>query len=106
MQKLAEICIHRPVFATVLILALSVIGFVSFYSLGVDRFPKVDIPTITVTVINPGSSPEQIETEITEKIESAVNTISGIDEMRSSSSEGISQVFISFLLEKNVDVAA
>lgn len=106
MQKLAEICIHRPVFATVLILALSVVGFVSFYGLGVDRFPKVDIPTITVTVVNPGSSPEQVETEITEKIESAVNTVSGIDELRSSSSEGISQVFISFLLEKDVDVAA
>lgn len=106
MQKLAEICINRPVFATVLILALTVVGIFSFYSLGVDRFPKVDLPTVTVTIVNPGASPQQIETEITEIVESAVNTISGIDELRSTSVEGVSQVFITFLLEKNADVAA
>jgi HAE1 family hydrophobic/amphiphilic exporter-1 len=106
MQKLAEICVRRPVFATMLILSLTVVGVFSFSTLGVDLFPKIDLPTITVTVINPGASPREIETEVTDKVESAVNTISGIDELRSTSVEGVSQVFITFILEKNADVAA
>ena len=106
MQKLAEICVRRPVFATMLILSLTVVGLFSFKTLGVDLFPKIDLPTVTVTVVNPGASPQEIETEITDKIEGAVNTISGIDELRSTSVEGVSQVFITFLLEKNADVAA
>jgi len=106
MQKLAEICVRRPVFATMLILSLTVVGLFSYKSLGVDLFPKIDLPTITVTVVNRGASPQEIETEITDKVEGAVNTISGIDELRSTSVEGVSQVFITFLLEKNPDVAA
>src|ERR687886_1304277 len=106
MQKLAEICVRRPVFATMIILSLTVVGAFSFSTLGVDLFPKIDLPTITVTVVNPGASPREIETEVTDKVEAAVNTISGIDELRSTSVEGVSQVFITFLLEKNADVAA
>jgi hydrophobe/amphiphile efflux-1 (HAE1) family protein len=106
MQKLAEICVRRPVFATMLILSLTVVGLFSYQSLGVDLFPKIDLPTITVTVLNPGASPQEVETEITDKVEGAVNTISGIDELRSTSVEGVSQVFITFLLEKNPDIAA
>jgi HAE1 family hydrophobic/amphiphilic exporter-1 len=94
------------VFATMLILSLTVVGLFSYRSLGVDLFPKIDLPTITVTVVNPGASPQEIETEITDKIEGAVNTISSIDELRSTSVEGVSQVFITFLLEKNPDIAA
>jgi HAE1 family hydrophobic/amphiphilic exporter-1 len=106
MQWLAEICVKRPVFATMLVLSLVVVGVFSFMSLGVDLFPKIDFPTITVTVVNPGASPQEMETEVTEKIEEAVNTISGIDELRSSSVEGITQVFVQFVLEKDVNVAA
>ena len=106
MQWLAEVCVKRPVFATMLILSLVVVGAFSFLSLGVDLFPKIDFPTITVTVVNPGASPQEMETEVTEKIEEAVNTISGIDELRSSSVEGITQVFVQFILEKDVNVAA
>src|SRR5438552_2210595 len=106
MQWLASLCVKRPVFATVLILSLTVVGAYSFTKLGVDRFPKIDIPTIVVTTVQPGAAPEQIETEVTDKIEQGVNTISGIDELRSISSEGISQVAIGFLLDKDVDVAA
>src|SRR5919198_986834 len=106
MQWLAELCVKRPVFATVLILSLTVIGAFAFTRLGVDRFPKIDFPTVLVTTVQPGAAPEQIETEITDKIEQAVNTISGIDELRSTSSEGVSQVAISFVLEKETDVAA
>jgi len=106
MQWLAAICVKRPVFATVLILSLCVVGIVGYFKLGVDRFPKVDFPVVTITTRLPGAAPTEVETEITDKIEEAVNTISGIDELRSASSEGVSQVFVSFVLEKDPDVAA
>ena len=106
MQWLAAISVKRPVFASVLIITLTVIGAFSFMRLGLDRFPKVDFPTVVVTTRLPGAAPEEVETEISDKIEEAVNTISGIDELRSTSSEGVSTVIISFLLEKEVDVAA
>ncbi len=106
MQWLAAFCVKRPVFASVLILSLTVVGAFAFTLLGVDRFPKVDFPTVVVTTVQPGAAPEQIETEVSDKIEEAVNTISGIDELRSISSEGVSQVMISFLLDKDPDVAA
>jgi HAE1 family hydrophobic/amphiphilic exporter-1 len=104
MQWLAALSVKRPVFASVLILSLTVVGVFSFTRLGVDRFPKVDIPTVVVTTVQPGAAPEQIETEITDKIEEAVNTISGIDDLRSTSSEGVSQVIVGFTLEKDADV--
>jgi hydrophobic/amphiphilic exporter-1 (mainly G- bacteria), HAE1 family len=106
MHGLAKLCIERPVFATMLILSLVVVGTFSYFGLGVDQFPKVDIPTVSVTIDNPGASPEEIETEITKKIEDSVNTISKIDELRSTSSEGRSLVIVTFELEKNGDVAA
>src|SRR3954467_10723810 len=105
MQKLAEICVRRPVFATVIILALTVIGGFSFFTLGVDRFPKIDIPTVSVSTTNTAAAPAEIESEITDVIEGAVNTATGIDELRSSSSTGRSQVTISFDLSKDPDVA-
>src|SRR2546430_5985995 len=106
MQWLAALCVKRPVFATVLILSLTVVGAFSFTRLGVDRFPKVDFPTVVVTTVQPGAGTEQIGTEVRDKIGEAVNTISGIDELRSVSSEGVSQVMVSFVLEKDPDVAA
>ena len=106
MQWLAEICVRRPVFAWVLVLSLTVVGLFAFGRLGVDRFPNIDIPTISITTRLPGAAPEQIETEVTDKIEEAVNTISNIDTLSSTSSEGISQVVVSFTLDKNADIAA
>ena len=106
MQKLAEICIKRPVFASVLILILVVVGAAGFRNLGVDRFPKVDFPTVTITTTQPGASPESIETEVSQPIEEAVNSISGIDDLRSYSNEGVSTVAVTFVLDKDVDVAA
>src|SRR5438876_8272 len=106
MQWLAEVCVKRPVFATVLILVVCVIGMFGYQKLGVDRFPKIDLPIITVTTRLPGAAPEDVETEITDKVEEAVNTISSIDELRSISSEGVSLVFVTFLLEKDPDVGA
>ena len=106
MQWLAAISVKRPVFASVLILTLTVIGAFAFTRLGLDRFPKVDFPTVVVQTRLPGAAPEQVETEITDKIEEAVNTISGIDELRSTSSEGVSTVIVAFMLEKDGDIAA
>ncbi|MBS1859051.1 MAG: efflux RND transporter permease subunit [Acidobacteria bacterium] len=106
MHALAQLCVRRPVFATMLVLSLVVVGIFCYFSLGVDLFPKVDIPTVAVVIANPGASPEEIETEITRKVEDAVNTISQIDEVRSTSSEGQSLVLIQFELSKNGDVAA
>jgi hydrophobic/amphiphilic exporter-1 (mainly G- bacteria), HAE1 family len=106
MHALAQLCVRRPVFTTMLILALVVVGAFSYFSLGVDLFPKVDVPAVSVIVSDPGASPEEIETEITKKVEDAVNTISLIDEVRSTSSEGRSVVTVSFLLAKNGDIAA
>ena len=106
MQWLAEICVRRPILATVLILLIVVVGIAGYAKLGVDRFPNVDLPIVTVTTRLPGAAPEDVETEITEKIEEACNTVSGIDEISSISSEGVSQVFVRFVLEKSTDVAA
>ena len=106
MQWLASISVKRPVFATVLVLVFVVVGVLGYFRLEVDRFPKVDFPTVMVTTYMDGATPGEIETEITDKIEEAVNTVSGIDELHSTSSEGLSQVIIAFLLEKDADVAA
>jgi HAE1 family hydrophobic/amphiphilic exporter-1 len=106
MQWLAELCVRRPVFASVLILSLTVVGAFAFGQLGVDRLPQVDFPTVSITTRLPGAAPEQVESEVTDKVEEAVNTISGIDQLSSNSAEGISQVNVTFRLEKNADVAA
>src|SRR5688572_14190244 len=103
MQWLASICVRRPVFATVLILTIAVVGY---KNLSVDRFPNVDLPIVAVVTTLPGASPQEIETEVSEKIEEAINTISGIDELRSISTEGVSQVIVSFQLDKDINVAA
>lgn len=106
MQKLAEICIRRPVFATMLILALVVIGLDSYRKLGVDFFPKVEFPFVSITTVLPGASPEEVESQVTKVLEEAVNTISGIDELNSTSAEGVSIITIGFVLEKDPEIAA
>src|SRR6476661_8911428 len=106
MQKLAEICIRRPVFAAMIILALVVVGAASYSRLGVDRFPSVDLPTVSVRTTLPGSSTEETEAEISQPIEEAVNTVDGIQELRSVSSGGTSFVIVTFNLDRNIDTAA
>ncbi|HEX3126711.1 MAG TPA: efflux RND transporter permease subunit, partial [Thermoanaerobaculia bacterium] len=106
MQKLAEICIQRPVFAAMIILALVVVGAASYTGLGVDRFPAVDLPTAGVRTVLPGASTEEVETEVSQPIEEAVNTIEGIQEMRSVSSAGSSFVILTFDLDRDIDTAA
>jgi HAE1 family hydrophobic/amphiphilic exporter-1 len=105
-QKLAEVCVRRPVFASMLIAAIVVVGGVTFFKLGVDRYPRIETPVVSVTTTNPGATPESIEAEVTDRIEAAVNTVAGIDELRSTSTEGTSRVTITFDLSKNPDIAA
>ncbi|MFN9263010.1 MAG: efflux RND transporter permease subunit, partial [Acidobacteriota bacterium] len=101
MQKLAEVCVARPVFAVMLILAMVVVGGVSYAKLGIDRFPDVDMPIISVRTLLPGASPEEIESTVTRFIEDSVSTVEGIDNIRSTSTESISIVTITFNLNRN-----
>jgi HAE1 family hydrophobic/amphiphilic exporter-1 len=106
MQWLASLSVRRSVFASVLMLVIVVVGAAGYSRLGVDAFPKISFPVVTVVTRLDGAAPEEVETQITDKVEAAVNTISGIDEMRSISSEGVSQVFVTFTLDKDIDAAA
>ncbi|HZV08070.1 MAG TPA: efflux RND transporter permease subunit [Gemmataceae bacterium] len=105
-MNISEICIRRPIFTWVLVSAPVVLGLVSYFKLGVDLFPKVDFPVVSVSANLPGASAEELETTVTKPIEEAVNSVSGIDELRSTTREGVSTVTVQFLLEKNGDVAA
>jgi HAE1 family hydrophobic/amphiphilic exporter-1 len=106
MQKLAEICIRRPVFAAMIVLSLVVVGSASYFKLGVDRFPSVDLPTVSVRTNLPGASPEEIETLVSQPIEEVVNTVDGIDNLRSVSVQGASIVIATFNLNRDIDTAA
>jgi HAE1 family hydrophobic/amphiphilic exporter-1 len=106
MQKLAEICIRRPVFATMIVLSLVVVGAASYFRLGVDRFPSVDLPTVSVRTNLPGASPQEVESLVTQQIEEVVNTVDGIDELRSISGQGTSIIIATFKLDRNLESAA
>src|SRR4029453_5080019 len=106
MQKLAEICIQRPVFATMIVLSLVVVGAAGFFKLGGDRFPSVDLPTVSVRVGLPGGSPEETESLITQQVEEVVNTVDGISELRSVSGKGTSIVIATFKLDRSLETAA
>jgi len=101
-----DICIRRPVFTTMLVLGPVVLGLTSYGRLGVELFPNVDVPVVTVTTTLKGASVEEMESAVTRPIEEAVNTVAGIDELRSTTREGISTVVIGFKLERNGDIAA
>ena len=105
-MTISDVCIKRPVFTWVLVALPVVLGIVSYGSLGVDLFPNVDFPVCTVTTVLPGAGVEEMETTVTKPIEDIINTVSGIDELRSTTQEGISVVTVQFLLSKNGDVGA
>lgn len=104
-MRLPDIAIQRPVFTTMIMLALAVFGVISFSNLGVDLFPKVEVPVITVLSVLPGADPNTVETTVSKPIEDVLSTISSIKHLHSTSGDSISQVFIEFELEKSVDVA-
>jgi HAE1 family hydrophobic/amphiphilic exporter-1 len=106
MQKLAEVCIRRPVFASMLILSLVVVGLASYFKLDVDRFPNVDLPTVRVSTRLPGASPAEMESQVSQPIEEELNTIEGIKELQSVSGQGMSFVTVTFELNRDIEAAA
>ncbi len=105
-MKLADVSIRRPVFATMMIMSLIVLGLFSYLKLNVDLYPNVDIPFVVITTVLPGAGPEQIETDVTKIIEDAVNPVEGVDYIQSTSQENVSLVIIAFKLEINGKDAA
>ncbi len=103
-MRIADFSIRRPVFAVMLTGALVALGLISVGRLGVDLFPKIEMPYMAVTTLLEGATPETIETEISDVLEDHLSTISGLEELRSISSEGVSQVFLQFELEEDADV--
>src|SRR5436309_10952857 len=102
-MTISDICIRRPVFTWVLVAIPVVLGIASYGRLGVDQFPNVDFPVCTVTTVLPGASVEEMETSVTKSIEDIINTVGGIDELRSTTTEGVSTVTVQFMLSKNGD---
>ncbi|VBB09643.1 acriflavin resistance protein [Lucifera butyrica] len=105
-MKLTEISLKRPVFATVMILALVTLGLFSYLSLNVDEYPDVEIPVVAVTVNYPGASPEQVESKITQKVEETVSVVPGVDHITSTVKEGTSTTVIQFTMETSAATAA
>ena len=103
---LADVSVRRPVFATMGIAALVVMGIFSYRALVVDLFPRTDIPVVAITTTLPGAGSEEMEARVTKVIEEAVNTVSGIDEMHSVTLEGFSRVIILFRIERDLEAAA
>jgi len=94
-----RVSIGNPVLATMVMLAFVVLGLFSYQRLAVDQFPNVDFPTVVVVMDYPGASPEIVESEVTKKIEEAVNTVAGINSLYSRSYEGTSVVIVEFNLD-------
>ena len=105
-MDLVDVCIRRPVFATMLNLLLVVVGWFAYDRLGVEQVPNVELPIITVTTTLRGASPEEVETSVTKPLEEIINTAEGIEELSSSSREGVSTITAQFYLERNRDQAA
>lgn len=105
MYWLAEVCVKRPIFALMLVTAMVVAGAVAFPSLGVDRFPNMDLPQIYISTTYVGAAAEEVESEISSVIEDAVATVAGIDELRSISADGRSFVIVTIELERDIDSA-
>jgi hydrophobic/amphiphilic exporter-1 (mainly G- bacteria), HAE1 family len=104
-MKIADVSIRRPVFAFMMTAAIVVLGIASYRQLGLDLMPKTDFPMVVVRTSLPGASAEEIETQVTKPIEEIVNTIAGIDELRSTSQQGSSMVMITFVLERKIEDA-
>jgi HAE1 family hydrophobic/amphiphilic exporter-1 len=103
---LSNLSIKHPVFATMMMAALAVLGIASYSQLKVDLFPKIEIPVVTVTTVYPGAGPETVEREVTKKIEEEINTVEGVRHIESISQEGLSNIVVEFQLEVSAVAAA
>jgi hydrophobic/amphiphilic exporter-1 (mainly G- bacteria), HAE1 family len=100
---LADLCVRRPVFATMFVGVLVVLGFFSYERLGVDLYPKIDMPMVIVETYLPGAAPEETEARITKPLEEVINTVTGIDELRSTTLEGVSRIMVQFKLDRDIN---
>ncbi|AGC44739.1 RND efflux transporter [Myxococcus stipitatus DSM 14675] len=98
--------ISRPIFTAMLMLAVVVFGINAYPRIGVDQFPDVDFPVVTVTTVLPGADPETIEKNVSDPLEEALNTLNGVEQLRSVNMESVSQIIVRFTLDSKVDVAA
>ncbi len=105
-MKLADVSIRRPVFAVMLVGSLVVLGLVSIPRLGLDLFPRVEFPIVTVSTVLEGASPETMEREVSQVLEESINTIEGVRTLSSQSSEALSLVFVEFELEYDIQEKA
>jgi HAE1 family hydrophobic/amphiphilic exporter-1 len=103
---LSALSIKRPVFASVMMLALVILGLFAYRHLTIDEYPDVEIPVLTITTIYEGAPPESVEREVTRKIEEAINPIQGVKHISSTSQEGISSIVAEFTLETRLNDAA
>ncbi|MGH9308509.1 MAG: efflux RND transporter permease subunit [Vicinamibacterales bacterium] len=103
---LSELCVRRPVFATMLVMSLVVLGTFSFRGLGVDLFPRADPATVSVTLALPGASPDEMSSSVIEPMEEAISGVSGIDEIQSRMAEGRGSITVRFVLERDINDAA
>ena len=103
---LSDLCVRRPVFATMLVMSLVVLGTFSFRNLGVDLFPKADPATVSVALTLPGASPDELSSSVVEPMEEAISGVSGIDEMQARMAEGRAQITVRFVLERDINDAA
>jgi HAE1 family hydrophobic/amphiphilic exporter-1 len=104
-MSLPTLSIRRHVFAAMLSIVLVLFGLIGYQRIGVDRYPQIEFPLVSVVTVLPGANPQIVDTSVTGVIESAVNAIPGIDFVASTSQPGVSQVVLQFDLSKNIDVA-
>jgi hydrophobe/amphiphile efflux-1 (HAE1) family protein len=100
---ITKVSIKNPVFATMVMAGLCILGIFSYSRLGVEQLPDISFPTLTVQVFDPGASPEAVENDLTKPIENAVNTVSGIKLIRSNSYEGNAEVYVEFRLGTDIN---
>lgn len=98
--------ITRPVFTAMLMLAVVVFGINAYPRIGVDQFPDVEFPVVTVTTVLPGADPESMEKNVSDPLEEALNTLNGVEQLRSINLESVSQIVVRFTLDTKVDVAS
>ncbi|HUF90540.1 MAG TPA: efflux RND transporter permease subunit [Gemmatimonadota bacterium] len=103
---LSDTAIRRPIFTIMVMSALVLFGYLGYRSLGINQFPNVDFPTVSVTTILPGASPEVVESAVTDVIENELSSIEGIKHITSTSSLGVSTISVEFELERDIDIAA
>jgi hydrophobe/amphiphile efflux-1 (HAE1) family protein len=98
-MKLADISIRQPVFITMIMSAIVVVGLVAYSMIGVELLPDISLPIVAVTTVYQGASPEEVESQVTKPVEEAVSSLSGVDKVQSTSAEGVSVVIVAFKLE-------